>query len=435
VCDTVCVLGNGVTLFAKNSDRPMAEPQVVAAVPRRQAGGRLRTQYVDIPDAGAVATVLSRPVWLWGAEHGVNEHRVAIGNEKVFTVDDPRQAPPALIGMDLVRLGLERGRTAEEALQTMTALLERHGQGGVGDDVHDSAYWSSFVIADPVSAWVLETSGRRWAARPVTGGVAISNRLTLGRDWTRASADVPGGTDIDDWRHPSLPTGFADARLAAGRAFVERACAAGGPGCDPRAAVGALRDHGGGPWGAPVAGGSGASGPGGNRSGAGTPMAAPADIRDDGTGWTLCLHAVGVAVTTASMVAELPADPRCPARAWMALGCPCVSVYVPVPLPSAAQDASLSTDPVALPAVVKDVGTWRRLAAVRDAVGCDAGALAAVRVEMSRLEEALWDEADTLDGGRAGWEAFGDRATSAVGGALDRLAASGLGVAGGAGAA
>ena len=86
---------------------------------------------------------------------------MAIGNEMVFTVDDPRPAPPALLGMDLVRLGLERGRAApSEALDVMTALLDRHGQGGVGDEVHDLAYWSSFLIADRTSAWVLETSGR-----------------------------------------------------------------------------------------------------------------------------------------------------------------------------------------------------------------------------------------------------------------------------------
>ena len=123
MCDTLCVPGARGMLFAKNSDRPVTEPQVVEAHPRRRSGGSLRAQYLELPDEGAAATVLSRPTWLWGAEHGVNEHGVAIGNELVNTVDDPAGAAPALLGMDLVRLGLERSRHAEEALEVMTGLL------------------------------------------------------------------------------------------------------------------------------------------------------------------------------------------------------------------------------------------------------------------------------------------------------------------------
>ncbi len=224
---------------------------MVEAHARRHGGGTLRTQYLELADKGAAATVLARPEWFWGAEHGVNEHGVAVGNEMVNTVDDPGAFPPALIGMDLVRLGLERARHAEEAVDVMTGLLERHGQGGVGDADNGIAYWSSFLVADPAAAWVLETSGRRWAARPVTGGAAISNRLTLRRDWTRARPA---------WRR--APTSTAGAtpdrhrvrRRAPGRrpGLRGRPSATATP-CEPRAAVGALRDHGTGPWGAPGA--------------------------------------------------------------------------------------------------------------------------------------------------------------------------------------
>ena len=98
-------------VFAKNSDRPPAE--IAGRCSRTgaaTAGGVLDTQYLRIPDAGAGEIVASHPTWLWGAEHGVNEHGVAIGNEKIWTVDDPRAQPAGLLGMDLVRLGLERGR-------------------------------------------------------------------------------------------------------------------------------------------------------------------------------------------------------------------------------------------------------------------------------------------------------------------------------------
>ena len=73
MCDTLCILGERGTLFAKNSDRPVSEAQVVEAHHRRPPGAIVRTQYLEMRDEGAVATMLSRPAWLWGAEHGVND--------------------------------------------------------------------------------------------------------------------------------------------------------------------------------------------------------------------------------------------------------------------------------------------------------------------------------------------------------------------------
>jgi len=252
VCDTACVRRPGGMLFAKSSDRPVDEVQVLRWFGRRPAGEQpLHATYVPVPDAGAAALLGSQPAWMWGLEHGVNEHRVAIGNEKVWTVDDPREAPPALLGMDLVRLGLERGRTADAAVDAIVELLEAHGQGGSGEEGRDEPYWSSFLVVDPDGGWVVETSGRTWVAAPVGDGAAISNRLTLGTEWVRSSADVPAGTDWDRWRDPAVPTGIADHRLAATRACVARGSA--GSAVGPREALAVLRDHGTGPWGAPGA--------------------------------------------------------------------------------------------------------------------------------------------------------------------------------------
>ena len=119
-------------VFAKNSDRPPGEPQITWPFGRRSSAGcSLRTQYLTIGDTGAHAALLSCPTWLWGAEHGVNEHGVAIGNERVATTHDSSAAAPALIGMDLVRLGLERAQSATEAVADATrrCLVEtvRHG--------------------------------------------------------------------------------------------------------------------------------------------------------------------------------------------------------------------------------------------------------------------------------------------------------------------
>jgi dipeptidase len=122
---------------------------------------------------------------------GVNEHGLAIGNEAIFS----RRATlaPALLGMDLVRLALERATAAAEALELITRLLEAHGQGGpAGYADARFCYDSSFLIADPREAWVLETAGRDWAARRVAGAAALSNALTLGGDAERTSTGAAG---------------------------------------------------------------------------------------------------------------------------------------------------------------------------------------------------------------------------------------------------
>ncbi|WP_348818257.1 peptidase family C69 [Fontimonas sp. SYSU GA230001] len=178
--------------FAKNSDREPSEPQPVVRYPgvSGDATPRLRVSHIEIeqvPDRHA--TILSQPAWCWGAEMGVNDAGVAIGNEAIFSTR--ASLAPGLLGMDLVRLGLERGASAEAAIEVMTGLLERHGQGGpAGYQDRRFCYDSSFIVADGRGAWVLETAGRSWAARRVQTHEAISNALTIGSDYERGSTDL-----------------------------------------------------------------------------------------------------------------------------------------------------------------------------------------------------------------------------------------------------
>jgi secernin len=254
----------------------------------------------------------------------------------------------------------------------MTDLLAAHGQGGIGNRASDEAYFSSFLVADGRGAWVLETSGRTWAARPVTTGAAISNRLTLTTDWSRASANVPAGTDFDTWRHPKMWTGHADVRLAANRrAVVERAADV-----PPADVVAALRNHGTGPWGAP----------GADPTRVAPPPAGPGFDPGTGDGVTVCMHLRDYQATTSSTVAELPADEGPPVRVWVALGSPCASIYVPGFLPSG------------VAAALADVSTAERFASLaRSVEGADGAArLADIRVTLGPLETDLWHEADDL---------------------------------------
>lgn len=109
---------------------------------------------------------------MWGAEMGANEAGVVIGNEAVWNrLSDPEvDLQPRLLGMDLLRLGLERGRSASQALDVIVDLLEQHGQGGPCSDIYQDLYYhNSFLIADSEEAWILETAGSLWAAERVTG--------------------------------------------------------------------------------------------------------------------------------------------------------------------------------------------------------------------------------------------------------------------------
>lgn len=398
MCDCLCAIGADGLLFAKNSDRPPREAQVFAAFDRRPGGGTLRTQYLELADVGAAAFVGSRPTWLWGVEHGLNQHGVAIGNEKIWTIGRPHDRPAALLGMDLVRLGLERAHTAVHALEVMTGLIEEHGQGGSGEPEANVPYDSSFLIADASGAWVLETCDRTWVAKSAPTGAAISNRVSVEHDWSRSSSDVPPGANFQDWRHPNVPTTIADHRLAATTACISRGVAL----LDPATVVGALRDHGNGPWGLPGA----------------SPMSPheatlhpiPTHVRSDHRGVTVCMHVGAEQATTASMVCTVGADPT-QRRAWVALGSPCVSIYVPI-FPD-----------VGVPAALSSPSTWSRFATLRDQTTADPATLGSVRDCLAPVEAELWDRADAAsDAGHASRVAYTASASDPVERVLTKLA-------------
>ncbi len=191
MCDTMVALGNatadGRVLFAKNSDRQPNECHIIIRVPRKKysEGTKLRCTYIEIDQVEETyEVILLKPYWIWGAEMGCNEYGLNIGNEAVFTKEP--NGKDSLIGMDMLRIALERCKTSIEAVHLIVNLLERYGQGGNCGYEKPFTYHNSFLIADRNSAWVLETAGEYWAALQVNDVYSISNRLSIGNQFDMA---------------------------------------------------------------------------------------------------------------------------------------------------------------------------------------------------------------------------------------------------------
>ncbi len=185
MCDTFVALPDatlqGDVIFGKNSDRPQGEIQDIVVIPAQThpKGDWVECTYIKIPQVEkTLAVILSQPRWMWGVEMGANECGVVIGNEAVWTIQP--YSDRGLLGMDLVRLGLERGETAFSALKIIIDLLEKYGQGGNCAEHFSMNYHNSFLIADSDEAWVLETAGKYWVAERVKSGTrSISNNLSI----------------------------------------------------------------------------------------------------------------------------------------------------------------------------------------------------------------------------------------------------------------
>ncbi len=408
MCDTIVALppatADGSVLFGKNSDRERNEAQAVEFVPRARHAPdeRLRCTHISIPQVREThAALLCRPFWMWGAEMGANEHGVVIGNEAVHA-RIPAQQEPALLGMDLLRLALQRAATAAKAVETIIELLEQHGQGGNCGHLTQRFYNNSFLVADPKEAFVLETVGRMWVVQRARDVRTISNAYSIGSDYDRISPALLDYAWVEGWRTglrfdvaESLTNLQQDA-VSNGRARCARSSsllqAAHGT-LDVAAMNGVLRDH----------GAAAENDPDWH------PQDAP--LR------TICMHAADGERTGQSvnaMVSELRAGQ---AVHWVTgTAAPCLSIFKPVlpgvPLPAQGPRLKDRFDPATVwwrheqlhRALIQDFPT--QLAALRDErdaleagfrsriAGVLAGGSAADR---AREVAACWSEADAAE--------------------------------------
>jgi len=207
--------------------------------------------------------------------------------------------------MDLVRLGLERGASAEAAVNVIIELIERYGQGGSGYVDTHGPYNNSFLIADAHDAWLLELRLPRWAAKRAHDGAAVASnhakhRHRLGPPWPRYHRACDCGR---------LVAGADRRAIRLARAYRSTEVATAVVSCG-RYAASAARCRG------------GLDGRGGRRVDARSlrrrrsPRFTRASRRtpDDERYFSVCMHADPVGTTTASMVVSFATSRR--ARSW-----------------------------------------------------------------------------------------------------------------------
>ena len=220
-CDTMVALGGstkgGNTVFAKNSDRPHDEPQPLIQIGAADySGGFSGTQFVDVPQAAhTYRHVGSKPYWCAGYEHGYNEHQVVIGNEALPSLLI-EASDPKLVGMEVLRLGLERSKSAEEAVDIIAGLTSEFGQGKFSNSAGVRTYDNIFLIGDPTSAYVVECVGHDWAVKQVENVTSISNISQIGADADRVSP----GAKSQATKLGLFETGFGD-NFAFSSAFAD----------------------------------------------------------------------------------------------------------------------------------------------------------------------------------------------------------------------
>ena len=385
-CDTMVALPNstrhGQTLFAKNSDRPEEECQPLVQRGRAQHApdARTRCQFVELNEVPTTFRhVGSRPYWCWGYEHGFNEYQVVIGNEGLAS-KFPEFQEPKLVGMELVRLGLERGRSAREAVDVMVALITKHGQGLFrnGDGVR--TYDNGYIVADPHEAYVIETAGHEWAVKRVESALGISNIHSIGTDWERLSPLAESRAKENGWHNGDGRFNFAEAYCdfparASGRGLQRSARSCGvlnshAGEVDVRTMTALLRDH--------------------------SDGEDPEEhfCEDMTPSMSICVHYHGErrGNTAASLVADLCADgSRLPVY-WNSFYSPCLGVFLPMFIEG--QVPKVLSVGTARPSDESPWWLFRALErSVRRGDQFDSPSIDAIRFTWTRLQEELLESA------------------------------------------
>jgi dipeptidase len=127
---------------------------------------------------GKLKGKIKQPAYTYAVVGLMNEFQVAIGETTFGGRSELRNPDGLLHYFTMMRLALQRAKTAREAIKVMTGLVEDYGYGSSGE---------SFSIADENEAWIMEMIGKgpgekgaNWVALRIPDGY-ISGHANMSR--------------------------------------------------------------------------------------------------------------------------------------------------------------------------------------------------------------------------------------------------------------
>jgi dipeptidase len=143
--------------------------------------------HFEIKDwSGNVRGTIKQVAHTYGVVQLMNEHQVVIG-ETTFGGRDELENPDGLLHYwTLMRLALQRAKTAREAVEVMTSLVEEYGYASTGE---------SFSIGDPHEAWYMEMIGPGPGGK---GALWVALRVPDGYITAHANASRIGEFPLND---------------------------------------------------------------------------------------------------------------------------------------------------------------------------------------------------------------------------------------------
>jgi hypothetical protein len=146
-------------------------------------------EWIELKDwSGAVRGKIKQATHTYAVVDLMNEHQLVIG-ETTFTGREELENPDGLLHYWwLMRLALQRAKTAREAVEVMAALVEEYGYASTGE---------SISIGDPNEAWLMEIIG------PGPGGVSTPRASSILRSKRDTTTPPPASRSIS--ARPTAP--------------------------------------------------------------------------------------------------------------------------------------------------------------------------------------------------------------------------------------